>query len=527
MTKGYLAIVLHAHLPFVRHPEHEDALEERWFYDAVTQCYIPLLFVMEELEQEGIDFRFTLSITPTLGSMLSDPLLISRYRRRLDLLVELGEQEITRTAANPDQQKLARLYRDHLLRVRKAFDQRYHGDLLAQFFSWQQKKKIEIIACCATHGYLPLMAVDRGAVYAQIKTGIDWYQQQSGQSPTGFWLPECGFYPGVDELLAEEGIGYTFNETHGVTRATPRPKFGVYAPIVCPSGLAVFGRDPDSSRQVWSSSEGYPGDPDYREYYRDIGHDLDSEYLRPYIHRDGIRVDTGYKYFRITGQGLEKKLYDPDKAVAKAELHALDFLNKKEKQLGEIGTKMDWPPIIVAPFDAELFGHWWHEGPIWLGFLFRHLARRSDSLRCATIPEYLAENPADKKAMPASASWGKNGFHETWLNPANDWIYPHLHQAVQIMQDLIDRFPQPVPLMQRALAQAARELLLAQASDWAFMIHGSTTVEYAKLRLKRHLSRFLRLSDMIGTQEIDQAWLVQIEEQEKIFPGIDYRTLGR
>jgi 1,4-alpha-glucan branching enzyme len=527
MTKGYLALVLHAHLPFVRHPEHEDALEERWFYDAITQCYLPLLFVMEELEQEGIDFRFTLSITPTLGSMLSDRLLLSRYSRRLDALIELGEQEITRTATAPEQQKLARLYHTHLLRVRQAFAERYQGDLLAEFFRWQKKKNIEIIASCATHGYLPLLAVDRSAVFAQIKTGIDWYQQQFGENPTGFWLPECGFYPGGDELLAGLGIRYTFNETHGVTRATPRPRFGVYAPVACPTGLAVFGRDPDSSRQVWSSNEGYPGDPDYREYYRDIGHELDPEYLRPYIHRDGIRVDTGYKYFRITGPGMEKELYDPDKAAAKADLHALDFLKKKEIQLHEIAPHLDRPPIIVAPFDAELFGHWWHEGPIWLGSLFRNVARQSGSLRCATIPEYLAEYPADQQAMPASASWGKNGFHETWLNPANDWIYPHLHQAVAIIQDLLARFPEPSPLVHRALVQAARELLLAQASDWAFMIHGGTTVEYAKLRLKRHLSRFLRLSDMIGAGEIDSVWLAQIEGQEKIFPEIDYRIFGR
>ncbi|MBU0484953.1 MAG: DUF1957 domain-containing protein [Proteobacteria bacterium] len=527
MTKGFLAVVLHAHLPFVRHPEHEDSLEERWFYDAITQCYLPLLFMMEELTAEGIDFRFTLSITPTLGSMLSDSLLLSRYCRRLDSLIELGEQEITRTVSTPELQKLARLYRDSLLRARTAFVERYHGDLLAEFFSWQEKKKIEIIAGCATHGYLPLLAVDRAAVYSQIKTGIDWYRQVSHRQPTGFWLPECGFYPGVDALLHDEGILYTFNETHGVTRAIPRPRFGVYAPVVCPSGLAVFGRDPDSSRQVWSSGEGYPGDPDYREYYRDIGHDLDPEYLKPYIHRDGIRVDTGYKYYRITGQGLEKELYDPEKAAAKADLHARDFLNKKEGQIQEIAPHMDRSPIIVAPFDAELFGHWWHEGLSWLGALFRNAARRPDSLRLVTIPEYLAENPADQVAMPAAASWGKNGFHQTWLNPANDWIYPHLHRAVSVMGDLLDRFPDPPQLTHRALAQAARELLLAQASDWPFMIHGGTTVEYAEQRLKRHLARFLRLSEMIAAGEIDELWLTRIEEQENIFPDVDYRTFGR
>jgi len=526
MAKGYLALLLHAHLPYVRHPEYQDALEERWFYDAITQCYLPLLFTMEEMAAAGIPFRFTMSLTPPLAAMLEDPLLLARFAQRLQDLIELGGREIERTAHRPAEQKLARLYHAHLQRCREAFVNRYQADLRQAFFAWQAKGCIEIIASAATHGYLPLLAINPAAVQAQIKIGIDSYRRAAGVAPSGFWLPECGYYPGVDEVLKAQGIRYTCCETHGITRATPRPPHGVYTPVTCPSGLAVFGRDQESSRQVWSSVEGYPGDQAYREYYRDIGHELDLEYLRPYIHRDGIRVDTGFKYYRITGRSGRKELYDPEKAEARAEQHAADFLRKKENQTNVLRTLMARKPIIVAPYDAELFGHWWHEGPRWLKYLFTELAQRPDTVRATTLGAYLDEYPDNPPATPCASSWGKNGFNETWLNPKNDWIYPLLHRAAADLGELIRQFPRPQPLFDRALQQAARELLLAQASDWAFMIHAGTTAAYAEQRLQKHLARFAQLTAMIGERTIDPARLTEFEAHDPIFPDLDYRAFG-
>src|SRR5712691_1206187 len=97
MNRGYLSFVLHAHLPFVRHPEHEDFLEEDWLYEAITETYIPLLWVLEGLVRDDIDFRLTMSLTPPLISMLNDDLLQRRYTRHLDLLCELAEKEVERT----------------------------------------------------------------------------------------------------------------------------------------------------------------------------------------------------------------------------------------------------------------------------------------------------------------------------------------------------------------------------------------------------------------------------------------------
>jgi 1,4-alpha-glucan branching enzyme len=520
MAKGYLAIVFHAHLPFVRHPEHQDSLEENWFYEAVTEVYIPLLLVLEGLLEEAVDFRLTFSLTPTLVSMLLDPFLQSRYLRRIERLIALAEKEIARTAHQPEFHRLARLYHQRFLSLRDAFLNRYDRNLVEAFRRFQELGKIEILGSAATHGYLPLLSVNASAVQAQIRTGIGYYEQIFGRRPKGFWLPECGYFPGVDRMLREQGIRFTILETHGVTRAEPRPKWGVYAPIHCPSGVATFGRDPESSRQVWSSVEGYPGDYDYREFYRDIGYDLDIDYLRPYVHPDGIRIDTGLKYYRITGKTDHKQPYVPEWAENKAEIHASNFIFNRQKQVEYLASVMDRKPLIVAPYDAELFGHWWYEGPAWVNHLVRKMARAQESIRLVTLSEYLEEYPLNQVATPAISSWGYEGFNDVWLNGSNDWIYPHLHRAANIMEKLLQGQSPPGRLTLRALAQAKRELFLAQASDWAFMINSGAMAEYATRRTKRHLRRFYHLSEQIQNDSIDERLLRGWETQDNIFSSL-------
>ena len=429
MEKGYLAIILHAHLPFVRHPEHEDSLEENWLYEAITETYVPLLLVLDSLAEQGIDFRLTFSITPTLASMLDDQLLQSRYLRRLESLIELGEKESRRTKSQPAFGKLARMYHKRLIDVRTAFLDRYDRNLIKAFRRLQDIGRIEIIASAATHGYLPLLSLNRSAVRAQIRLGIENYRQLFGRRPNGFWLPECGFYPGLDGMLKEQGVRFIILETHGVTHAKPRPKYGVHAPLYCPSGLAVFGRDPESSRQVWSSTEGYPGDYDYREFYRDIAYDLDLDYIKPHIHKDGIRIDTGFKYFRITGKTDSKEVYIHETAKKKAQIHAGNFIFNRGERIGFLSSVMDRKPIVVAPYDAELFGHWWHEGPVWLDNVIRKICLEQESVRLITLSEYLEEYPVNQISVPSASSWGHEGFHKVWLNGSNDWIYPHLHRG--------------------------------------------------------------------------------------------------
>ena len=298
----------------------------------------------------------------------------------------------------------------------------------------------------------------------------------------------------------------------------------MHTPVLCPNGVAAFGRDAESSKQVWSSEEGYPSDVNYRDYYRDIGFDLDHDYIRPYIAATGDRKMTGFKYHRITGPTDLKEPYQPKHAKAKAASHASDFLFNRQRQIDRLAGRMDRPPIIVAPYDAELFGHWWYEGPEWLNFLLRKIAGDQEVVGLITPREYLKRNPENPCATPSASSWGDKGYHAHWMSDSNDWIYRHLHKAAERMVELAQRNPQAAGLEERALNQAARELLLAQSSDWAFIMFAGTMVDYAVKRTLDHLVRVNRLYEEICKGKINQSWLADIESKDNIFPHIDYRV---
>lgn len=521
MEKGYLALVLHAHLPFVRHPEYEDCLEEQWFYEAVVETYIPLIQVLAGWVRDAVPCRLTLSLSPTLVAMLQDPLLQTRALRHIRRLIELSGREVKRTRTQPEFRPIAEMYRE---RFQNALDVylRYERDLVRAFREFQEAGILECITCPATHALLPLLSVNEAAVRVQVQIGVEAYRKSFGRNPPGVWLPECGYYPGLDKILREFGIRYFFVESHGLLHAEPRPRYGVHAPVYTPSGVAAFGRDPESSKAVWSSIEGYPGDFDYREFYRDIGYDLEYETIKPYLPGGGIRTNTGIKYYRITGKTDHKEPYARAWAMEKAAIHAGNFMFNRERQIEHLSSLMDRRPVIVAPYDAELFGHWWFEGPEWIDFLVRKVAYDQRIFRLITPSEYLDLYPMNQVCTPSASSWGYKGYNEVWLNGSNDWIYPHLHRAAELMVELSRRFPRARGLRRRALNQAARELLLAQASDWAFMMKTGTTVDYAMNRTRSHLARFLRLTHQIQDGGIQEEWLSQLELGSGVFRGIDY-----
>ncbi|OPX86608.1 MAG: 1,4-alpha-glucan branching enzyme [Pelotomaculum sp. PtaB.Bin104] len=523
MSKGYLCLVLHAHLPYVRHPEHQDFLEEKWLYEAITETYIPLIQVFDKLIEDQVKFRMTITLSPPLISMFTDPLLQERYVLHLDKLIELAGKEEGRTYGSPFHET-ALMYKQRFYEARSIFCDRYNRNLVSAFKKFQDMGRLEIITCGATHGYLPLMMLYPEAVRGQIKTAVDLHTRHLGRPPAGIWLPECAYAPGVDEILKENGIKFFFTDSHGVLYASHRPRFGIFAPIYCPSGVAAFGRDVESSKQVWSSQEGYPGDYEYREFYRDIGYDLDQDYIGPYIHPDGIRVHTGMKYYKITGKVdlSQKEPYNHWRADEKAAQHAGNFMFNRELQVKHLVSLMDRPPIIVAPYDAELFGHWWFEGPKWLDYLIRKIAFDQDTIEMVTPSDYLQRFPCNQVATPCSSSWGNKGYHEVWLCGANDWIYRHLHMAAGMMTELANNQPHAGSLHRRALNQAARELLLAQSSDWAFIMSTGTMVEYAIKRTKTHLLNFFKLYDEIKGNRIDEGYLAYLENTNNIFPDIDY-----
>lgn len=522
MSKGYLALVLHAHLPYVRHVEHEYFLEERWLYEAITDCYIPLIDMMDRLTEEKIPFRFTMSLTPTLLTMLGDSLLQERYEKHINLLIDLAEKEVVRLKNQPNLLPLALMYRQKFYQARSTFTDKYRKHLINGFKKHMELGHLEIITSGATHAYFPLAEKSRKSVRAQVATAVNTHRHFLGRHPQGIWLPECGYFPGDDQILRDYGLKYFFLDTHGILYASRRPKYACFAPIYCPSGAAAFARDPESSKQVWSMSEGYPGDYDYREYYRDIGYDLDFGYVWPYIHPEGIRVNTGFKYYRITGKTGEKEVYHPENASRKAVEHAHNFRFNRERQIEYLSSAMDRPPLIVSPYDAELFGHWWFEGPQFLENLFHSIAQHPGNIELIAPIDYLNMYPDNQVTEPCMSSWGDQGYHDVWLDESNSWVYPHLHKAADRMSELAERFPSPDENLRRVLNQSARELLLAQSSDWAFIMKTGSMVPYAIKRTKNHLHNFASLYDQIMQNSIDFELLSQLERQHNIFSDIDY-----
>lgn len=522
MSKGYVAFVLHAHLPYVRHPEYDDFLEERWLFEAISETYIPLIGSFTSLLNEGVDYRVCMSITPPLATMLTDRLLQERYINYVERLIRLTSLELDRTKSQPEFNTLAKMYHDKYKNDLHVFKDKYDCNLVRAFRQLQDSGRLEILASAATHGFLPLMEVTPESIKAQVTIGVKTHEKLFGRKPRGIWLPECGYIPALEGFLKESGIEYIITESHGILYANPRPVFGTYSPIVTPNGIVTFGRDIESSKQVWSANEGYPGDYDYREYYRDIGHDLDHDYIRDFISRDGNRINTGIKYYRITGRTENKQPYNIDWARNKAEAHAGNFMFNREHQIEFLSSKMDRPPIIVCPYDAELFGHWWYEGPYWLYSLFKKIHYNQDTFKLTTLSEYIDSNPIMQISSPCPSTWGYNGYNEVWLNNTNDWIYNHLYKSAERMVELANENRFANGIRKDALNQAARELLLAQSSDWAFIMKTGTMVQYAVKRTKDHIGRFTRLYYEIKENRIDEGWLRDIEYRDSIFPDLDY-----
>ena len=523
MHKGSLALLLHAHLPWVRHPEHEEFLEEDWLFEAVAECYIPLLQMLRRMVAERVPARLTLTLTPSLCAMLRDPLLRFRTERYLERSLDLAALELDRTARDQQLHSIARHYHSRFQNALAFYRNEIGGDIIGSFAQLQEDGILEIITCAATHGFLPLMEIVPEAMRAQIFIGRDEYRECFGRDPQGIWLPECGYVPQIDAILQQANLRWFVVDAHGLMYGEPRPRFAIHAPYFTPAGPAVFGRDRESSKQVWSAREGYPGDPAYRDFYRDIGMELPDDYLHAILPNVGHRRNTGLKYHRITGSP-DKELYNRSWAMAAADHHAGDFLDSRVRQIANLASILPVEPLVLSPFDAELFGHWWYEGPEFLDLFLRKAAYDQKTFRLETPGDYLRRNPTQQMVSPSPSSWGNKGYWEVWLDHCNSWIYPHLHTAARRMTAAARKHADSTsPFTDRTLRQLARELLLAQSSDWAFLMKTGTAVEYATRRTKDHILRFTKLHEMLESGLHDEQLLSACEERDNLFPNLNWK----
>jgi 1,4-alpha-glucan branching enzyme len=538
---GFVALVLHAHLPWVRHPEHGRSLEERWLFEALWESYLPLLGVLDRLAADGVRAPLSLSLSPTLLCMLGDALLRERFADHLRRTRVLAEREAVRLRGAGALAEAAEMYRERLQETEARWEA-LGGELLRALVAHADAGRLELMTTAASHAYLPGLLATPSSVRAQLRLGCEVFERATGRVPLGFWLPECAYHPRLDNDLAAAGVRWAVLDAHALTMGdAPAPR-GTWAPVLGPSGVAFFARDVAASHQVWSRAHGFPGDPVYRDFYRDVGHDLDETALGGEIGPDGHRLMTGLKYWRITGGHGDKEPYRRGEALARAREHAAMFVGDRERALGEAAAsaaaastaaRAAGPPISVAPYDAELFGHWWFEGPEFLEAVLRELdARARDGgIAAVGLGAYLERYPRLHRAEPAASTWGEGGFGAVWTGPRVAPLWRHVHHAAREVEQALARGAGGDVRRARALEQAVRELLLLEASDWPFMIHGGDTAQYAEARMRRHRGRVARLVAVAhGRGEVgddDARWVEGLRADTPFLEGVPAEVVMR
>lgn len=542
MKKGAFVLFLHCHIPFCRMAGRWPHGEE-WLHQAASETYLPLLKALYSLKQEGYPFHLCLGMTPILIEQLSDPLILENLEDFLKLKISRAYADLKRNEVA----YLARFYYQFYQDLLESFVEEFGRDIISAFKRLQDEGLIEIATSAATHAYLPLLSRD-SSIYAQIKVGIESYKQRFGTSPSSFWLPECGyrpsFYseagyikPGLEYFLEKEGIKVFFVETHTIEGGEPVGKakgevIGPYAIIprrylvpisgyieprrkttyqpywVGNSGVAVLGRNNRTSLQVWSADHGYPGDFRYREFHK----------------KDSI---SGLQYWRVSDARKDlatKELYHPDWAQQAVLEHSHHFASLIEGLLSDYYQQSGNYGIVLSAYDAELFGHWWFEGIMWLKEVLKLLSR-SKIVELTTPSKFIKEHPPDEALFLPESSWGQGGGHFTWDNIDTKWVWEIIHKAEREMEELVSQYPEAEDKEREILCQIGRELLLLQSSDWTFLITTGQAKDYAIMRVLRHWERFQNLAQLLKEGKVENALIESrlLYASDNPFPLLDYK----
>ncbi|TME64506.1 MAG: DUF1957 domain-containing protein [Chloroflexi bacterium] len=532
---GTFVLALHSHLPYCRGAGRWPHGEE-WIHEAVLGTYLPLLVLLHDLRDAGVPFRIVIGLTPVLLEQLADHDVDVRNLEYIDDQVRRAERDVRRFVDADDHASaaLAGFYVDSFRRLREAYRTRFGRDLVGAFADLARTGHVEILTSAATHGYLPLL--DRASVEAQLRIGLRSSRRLLGFAPKGIWLPECAYAPGLETVLEDHGLTHFFTDAallpggarpaadvagrrgkSELGRFAAREAHTAVAPVatvatptevdllrpyyVGDSSVVAIARHERVSGQVWSAFMGYPGDAHYREFHR----------------KDD---QSGLRYWRVTSvhKGLsEKEQYSPGRAAERAREHASHFVSVVREEL--TGPQTDGQdPLLAVTFDSELFGHWWFEGVDWLGLVLRELA--TSDVTVATAVEYLDREPPRERVALAEGSWGKNNDHSTWLNESTAWMWDELERLAGEMRALDGTVSRDDPLRERAGRQAMRELLLAQSSDWPFLVTTGQAADYAVERFRAHAQRFRRAVAIArgGDPYEDEVELRSLERADNPFP---------
>ncbi len=540
---GYFLFILHSHIPYVlKHGEWPHG--EYWLFEAVAETYIPLLQMLERFKEKGVKPKITIGLTPVLIEQLKSDYFKEKFNAYLEFKIKLlqTDKDEFEKKNQDDYMALAFFWEKFYTDIQHLFNITYNKDVINRFKYFQDNGYIDILTSAATHGYLPLLGYDNN-VRAQIRTGIDTYVRYFGRKPKGIWMPECAYRPkglwknpiteeefirkGVDEILVEEGIDYTFIDSPNLENASLFNQYGgdslnplefeykktPYIPYKLESSLTLFVRDHITGYQVWSKHYGYPGDPYYLEFHKQ-------------------KDTSGIKYWRITGANLDlafKEKYSPEKAEERVEENAKHFAELITEILKKFKSETGLNGVLVAPFDAELFGHWWFEGPKWLERVIENL-KIIDGIEPATGKEIAKDYPKTETIALKEGSWGENNDHSVWLNENTKWTWEKLYKTEKSFLNFLKKHKKKAlndHTLNKILKEAAKSLIIAEASDWQFLIHTQSGVDYVTERFDKHIDEVEKLLEIakgyLNTNELsdkDREFLERVGKENIIFNNI-------
>ena len=559
---GSLAFVLHSHLPYVLyHGEWPHGMS--WIYEAATETYIPILEVINSLKEEGYTPHLTIGLTPALVDQLSKDIFVSGFTTYVEerLAASQDDRDDFARTGMTHRIHLAEMWEDHYSHSLEYFNQDCHRDIVGEFRKLQDENLIEIITCAATHGYLPLLGTDT-AVRSQIHIGREMYRNHFGRVPQGIWLPECAYRPrytwkspiedeqqpieraGIEEILAEEGIDYFIVDSHLLTggeargvyierfkalkmlweqfkdqykpstdfKGSPYEFYLVDSSIPLKKPVAFFVRDPDTGLLVWSGEHGFPADGWYLDFHKK-------------------HWPSGNRYWRVTAAKADladKWDYEPDKVDSRLDENASHFKEKVKEILRNFYNEKGKPGIICAPFDTELFGHWWFEGPRWLARVLKWV-EDDPEISLNTCGQILGGSTPQAAFRLPEGSWGKGGGHYIWFNEDTVWTWNKIYECERLFPDLAKKaIASRNKLAIDVATQALRELLLLESSDWQFLISTWSARDYAESRVALHYERFKTLTqiceDVLGKdQELSreqQEILRTYQLEDALFPKL-------
>ena len=546
MARKSLILTIVAHVPYIRHDNtvlkaetagevrppsdaRADAAapqlihaEQELLFSAISETYLPLLKMFRRLKADGVPFKLVMAFSPALCSLLLDSSVQAQYALWLERLIQFGEQEVARARAEHKKLVLAEQYLQRARENKAIYVDELKGGIISEFKRYASLGHIELMATCAANAFLPHYASLPEVINAQVEVGLMEHKKVFAVAPDGFWLPRMGYFPGVEKTLRAYGLNYTILETHGVLFARPIPRNGIFAPARCGDSLVAFARDHYAFLQA-AGSEGFMTNPVYRSQNRDAAFELGAKELSPLFLPGDERISSGYKYWARR----DAEFYDGEAALVQAKKDAREFLDEKRARLGQAAEYAEnHDALLMCAYNADVFGGLWHEGVSWLEEIFR-AAAEDRSVQITGCTELL-DNQADmQKIEPYPSADGGAGYGEDLLNNSNAYLFRYVRKASERMLDLAERFSDDRGLKVRTLNLAAKEALLAQSSDWPYMLNRRLFAEYADARIKEFILAFSTVFDSLGSNSISTEWLTAHEKKHPIFQSLNYRVFSR